>query len=174
MLKKIVSTTVVVLFLAIAGLVLLSSLQIPGIPKALVVQTGSMEPAIKTGSVVFVSPTDVYKEGDVITFKRAGSSLDAPVTHRIVGVKAEEGEYVFITKGDANNVEDIAEVRQSEVLGKVIFNIPYVGWVLDFAKKPLGFATFIGIPAVFVISDETRKIIKEIKKKKNEAKKEEE
>ncbi|MFA4999137.1 MAG: signal peptidase I [Parcubacteria group bacterium] len=170
MLKKVISTIVIVVFLAVAGLVLLSSLQVPGIPKALVVQTGSMEPAIKTGSVVFVNPADVYKEGDIITFKREGSVLDAPVTHRIVGVKAQAGEYVFTTKGDANNAEDMSEVRQNEVIGKVIFNVPYLGWILDFAKKPLGFAVFIGIPAVIVITDETRKIIKEIKKKKSETK----
>lgn len=167
---KIISTIAVILFIAVAALLLLSTLSLPGINfRPLVVQSGSMEPAIKTGAVVFVSPSDVYKENDIITFQRVESALDAPVTHRITEVKVVDGEYLFTTKGDANNAEDMQEVKESEVLGKVRFNIPYLGWVLDFARKPLGFAVFIIFPAVLVIIDESRKIFRELKKRKGGA-----
>lgn len=56
--------------IAFSGLVVLSTLSIP-IPGDLhiySVETGSMEPSIKTGSVVFVAPAENYKIGDVITF----------------------------------------------------------------------------------------------------------
>ena len=42
--------------------------------------------------------------------------------------------------------------------------IPFVGYAVDFAKKPLGFALIIIIPATLIIYDEIRKIYGELKK----------
>jgi hypothetical protein len=46
--------------------------------------------------------------------------------------------------------------------------VPFAGYAVDFARKPLGFALIIIIPAAVIIFDEIMKIYAEIKKKKTE------
>lgn len=130
----------------------------------MVVLSGSMEPAIKTGGIVVVKPAEDYRIGDVITFQRRGDKDST--THRIVEMRVEGGKPIYTTKGDANNAPDMKEVRKSEVAGKVLISFPYLGYVVDFAKKPAGFALIVLIPAIAIIFDETKKIINEVKKKR--------
>jgi len=69
-----------------------------------VVLSGSMEPAIPTGALIYVRATDPYrvKEGDPITFHL---NQGGPVaTHRVIEIDATNR--YFITKGDANNSPD--------------------------------------------------------------------
>jgi len=148
----------------IALLLITSMLPISRNYKFMVVQSGSMRPAIKTGAVVMVKPVNDYKMGEVITFKEEG---EKSTTHRINDIEVIEGEPYYITKGDANNAPDKERVAKNEIIGKVLLDIPYVGYGVNFAKQPLGFALIIIIPALVIIGDETRKIYREIKKSKD-------
>lgn len=130
-----------------------------------VVLSGSMEPTIHTGAVVVEAPEGSYKVGDVVTFG-ADTATQIPTTHRLVAVRAQEGVLLFTTKGDANNSPDGTEIRQSDIHGKVFFSIPYFGYIIDFVKKPIGLVLVIVLPAIFIIGDEVRKIVGEIKKMK--------
>ena len=150
----------------IAVLLVVSVLPISGNFKVLTALSGSMEPEIKTGSIVVVKPVSEYKIGDIITFNSA-SKGGVPTTHRIIEMKVNEGAPIYITKGDANNAPDTREITEKDIVGKVLLNVPYMGYAVDFARKPLGFMLIIGIPAVAIIGDEVRKIIKEVKKKKD-------
>jgi len=150
---------------AVALLLIVSILPITGNYKVMTVISGSMAPAIKMGSVVIVKPASDYKIGDVITFGPY-SKTKAPTSHRIYDIKVVDGQPVYITKGDANNAPDAREIQKRDVLGKVLFSVPYIGFAVDFAKKPIGFVLIIGIPAVIIISDEVKKIIREVKKTK--------
>ena len=140
-----------------------SVLPITGNYKILVVQSGSMEPAIKTGAVVIVKPADVYSIGDVITFGSI-TKTTPPTSHRILDMEVSEGQISYITKGDANEDPDGKPVAKMDVVGRVLFSMPFLGYVIDFARKPLGFALIIGIPAVVIVGDEVRKIVLEVKK----------
>ena len=156
---------------AIAVLLIVSALPITGNYKVMTVLSGSMEPTIKTGAVVVVKPEKEYKIGDIITFRAYGKNK-TPVTHRIYDIKVNAGTPIYITKGDANNAPDEREVRKREIIGKMLFSIPYVGYAVEAAKKPVGFAFIICVPAAIIIGDEVRKIIAEVKKiksKKQEA-----
>lgn len=146
--------------LAALGL-MVSIFPISGNYRILTVLSGSMEPAIHTGSVVIVKPENDYKIGDVITFGEI-SKTKIPTTHRIKDIKVSEGRNVYITKGDANNAEDNGEVLQEDVKGKVLFSIPWVGYVLNFVKQPVGFAVVIIIPSVLIIWEEIKKIYREV------------
>lgn len=146
----------------IAVLLVVSAFPITGNYKFLVVQSGSMTPTIKTGSVVMVKPADIYKIGDIITFGEM-SKTKTPITHRVIEMRAVEGKYLYTTKGDANNAPDQNEVNQDKVIGRVLFDIPYVGYAVAEARKPIGFTIIIVIPAVIIIYDEIKKIISEIK-----------
>lgn len=149
----------------IAILLVVSIFPITGNYKVMVVLSGSMEPAIKMGSVVIVKPQADYKIGEVITFGTV-SKTKTPTTHRIHDIKVNVGTPIYITKGDANNAPDVKEVLPREVVGKVLFSVPYIGFAVDTAKKPLGFMFIIIVPALYIIYDEFVKIKKEVGKLK--------
>ncbi|MDP1884281.1 MAG: signal peptidase I [Candidatus Moranbacteria bacterium] len=161
------------LFFGAIGIVIIllvvSAFPIPGNYKVMVVQSGSMEPAIKTGSIVATRPGD-YQVGDVISFADA-KSAKLVITHRIVEIKSTGGRTSFITKGDANNGQDSSEIPQENVLGKVFFTVPYLGYVVHTAKQPYGFVALVVIPALWIIFDEAKKIKDEIIKMKREKEK---
>ena len=115
------------------------------------------------GGIVVVKPASDYIVGDVITFGEA-TKTRAPTTHRIVEIKQIDSHSVYITKGDANNAPDDGEVRKGEIIGKVLFDVPYVGYAVDLARKPYGFLILVIIPAVIIISDQLKNIYFEIKK----------
>lgn len=155
-----------VFYAAVAAIVLLllsSAIPIPGGLKTFVVQSGSMEPSIKTGGVVVIKPMDTYGVGDVITFGPR-SKTKPPTTHRIVEVKADGN---FLTKGDANEDGDIRPVSRYEVIGQVLFTVPYVGYAVAAAQKPWGFTIIVVIPAAIIIWEELQKIWREMKKKQD-------
>ena len=75
----------------------------------------SMEPALPVGSLVYAKsedPADLLP-GDIAVFFRNGSE----VTHRVVENRVQERE--LITKGDANEQEDIMPVPYGDVIGRV-------------------------------------------------------
>jgi len=149
---------------AVVILIIVSALPIPGNYKLMVVQSGSMEPAIKTGSVVAVMPSDSYQINEVITF--SGKDKNKSTTHRIADMEVISGKIYYITKGDANNAEDTDKVSRDKVIGKVLFSVPYAGYAVAAAKEPLGFVLLVIIPCAIIIFEEAGKIYKEIKKKK--------
>ncbi len=162
---KIIYSIVVAFIVLVALLLIVSVLPITGNYKVMTVISGSMAPEIKMGSVVIVKPVADYKIGDVITFGPY-SKTKAPTSHRIYDIKIEGGNPVYITKGDVNNAPDAREIKKSDILGRVLLSVPFVGYAVDFAKKPMGFALIIAIPAALIIFDEVKKIINEVKKKK--------
>ena len=78
------------------------------------IETGSMEPTIKTGSYVLIKPTEEIKTGQVIMFDQVGSAV--PIVHRVVAVNA--GGQTLTTRGDANGADD-ASIDRSQVRGVV-------------------------------------------------------
>jgi len=161
-------------FILLALLLLLSVFRLPFFPlESRSVLTGSMAPAIPTGSVVFIYPQASYGEGDIITFRPAGSAVALPITHRIVAVLPQgDGTTHFVTMGDANQAEDAETVSHSDIYGKVIFHIPWLGLLLDFVRTPLGFALLIIVPALLVVYDESKKIVRIVRAERNKVKNE--
>lgn len=162
-LSKIINKIFTVVILAVVVLVVISLIPIPGNYKLLIVQSGSMEPAIKTGSVVVVKPAENYKAGDIITFK--GKEKDKTTTHRVVDLEVVSGKVNYITKGDANNAEDTSKTAEENVIGKVLADVPYLGYLFAAAKEPIGFVILVIVPCVIIILEEAGKIWKELKKR---------
>ena len=150
---------------AIAVLLIVSVFPMTGNYKILTVQSGSMMPAIKTGSVILVKPIKTYEIGDIITFGQI-SKLKSPTTHRIVEMGVANGQLAYITKGDANNAPDQKQVFAKEIIGKVLLDVPFLGYAVAVAKKPWGFILLIAVPASLVIHEEANKIWQEVKKSK--------
>lgn len=114
--------------------------------------SGSMEPAIPTGSLVYVKsaePADVKKD-EVIAFYSAADS-GAIITHRVVENYKVSGE--FITKGDANEENDPLPVDYERLLGRVSLSIPYLGEILAMVATVYGkmaVACMIGAAVLFL------------------------
>lgn len=122
--KNILLTIVLVICISFLGL------RAFGIQSS-VVMSGSMEPTLPTGSVVFVDYRYDYnklKIGDIAVFS-ANEGMD--VIHRIVEQKPEG----FITKGDNNDVQDGLTVTPSTFKGKELFHIPFVGYGIKMMMK---------------------------------------
>jgi signal peptidase len=162
---KIAYYIIVGLFCLIAVLLIISVLPITGNFKVLTVLSGSMEPNIHTGSVVVVKPTKDYKIGDVITFGPY-TKTQTPTTHRIKDIRVQDGQEVYITKGDANGSPDTREITKKDIIGKAWLSVPLFGYVVSFARKPVGFMILIIVPVLVIVIDEVKKIIREVKKKK--------
>lgn len=155
--------------LLVALLVVISAFPIKGNFQIKIVESGSMEPNIHTGSIVVIKPEAKYAVGDIITFDanfRGPDGKKVPVTHRIVEIAGENGLYTYTTKGDANEENDPTAVRHQSVLGKVMFSVPYIGYAIETAKKPYGFLALVLIPSLIIISDQAKNIWDEIKKRK--------
>jgi signal peptidase len=135
-----------------------------------IVQSGSMEPAISTGSLVITREAERYQVGDIITFNQSGPD-SLPTTHRIIGDGLQAGEVVYTTQGDANPDPDLEPVSPGDILGQVIIDIPWLGYIIDFARQPLGFILIIGIPALLIAIDEISTIVGEIRRKRQSTKK---
>jgi len=124
----------------------------------LVVLSGSMEPALKTGDVVIVKKTspELIKEGDIITFL---VHEDVIVTHRVKEILSTAGGVSFETKGDANKVKDGSLIGGQQLLGRVILRIPYGGYFVNFVRSKWGFALLIVIPVVVLFFIEAKRLL---------------
>lgn len=132
------------------------------------IQSGSMEPTIKMGSLVFVSHSEDYQVGDIVTFSSLSTTnlkdSSSLVTHRIVEAETKDNENRYLTKGDANQTADQTPISDSQVLGKVLLSIPLVGYPVAFAKTQVGFLALIIIPGTLIVYTEIMNILQEIKK----------
>lgn len=93
----------------------------------LAVGSGSMEPNISIGDMVFVEKTNQYNKlriGEVLVYNKENKVI----VHRIVKIKKENGKYIFKTKGDHNNNIDTWEIKENEIIGKVHFKLKYIGY----------------------------------------------
>lgn len=139
-----------------ALLLLLQTAVVPGY-EVFIVQSGSMEPAVRTGSVVVVRAQERYQVGDIVTFGGSATG-QIPTTHRIIADTLQAGQLAYQTQGDANDAPDAQPILASTVRGRVIATIPFLGFLLDFARQPLGFALLIGVPAVVIVFEEVSTI----------------
>ncbi len=167
--KKLITTgTIIVFTLLLLFCVIMPTMQ--GSMHLLTVLSGSMAPELNPGDVVvstYTNPEEI-QINDVITFAAADNPKNC-ITHRVINITNENGSIGFQTKGDANEDPDQRIVQPSELIGKVVLVIPYLGYLPHFAKSPLGFITLIIIPGVLIIVGEVWKIAR-IKKKKTEKK----
>lgn len=118
-----------------------------------IVVSGSMEPELKVGSLAITHPVDPedIAVGDIITFNPRGVTLNENmVSHRVVNVNRNSPLY-FETKGDANAQVDPFTVPARNLVGRVDFHTPYLGYVAQFLRTTLGFVLGLVLPGLVVI-----------------------
>ena len=154
----------VCLMVLIIGQTILSFSNTPWAYKTFLVQSGSMSPTINTGDLIFVKSINYYQTGDIVTFTDTNNKK---VTHRISQVNFESSKNIYHTKGDANTVIDNDTITDNQIIGKVFFHLPFLGYLITFSKTLPGIIIFIVIPSTVIIYDEIRKILKQFQQKKS-------
>ena len=118
------------------------------------VMTGSMEPEIREDSLLVVqkTPPEDIAPGDVISFFSPDPMLEGAVnTHRVVRIEKENGRTQFITKGDANVIEDTYPTDASALVGRVVFKSYGLGKVVSLLSNPLVFGIIILLPLLVIL-----------------------
>ena len=105
-----------------------------------IIESGSMKPAIFVGDLLFIKSSDSYQPGDIVTFVSDHGVL---VTHRIISA-SKAG---YITKGDANNLAD-NEIKAEHILGKVTLILPGAGELIRWLISPV---SIIFVVCIFVL-----------------------
>ena len=135
------------------------------------VLTGSMEPAIETDSLIVVERVDAseVKTGDIISFFSQDPVHGGAVnTHRVVSIEQNGDNWNFVTKGDANQLEDKYVTSSEDLIGKVVFVSHGMGIMVHLLSNPLIFIPVILLPMFVILVSNlsrtirlTRKIVKE-------------
>ena len=140
---------------------------------AYVIVSGSMEPLIKVRDAVIVKRTteDRIQKGDVVTYR----SLDPAfygilITHRVVSIEEQNGQKVFITKGDHNETIDRTPVSFGQIQGKVVMRVPKIGYLKYFLIDYYGWIIAVVVPSLGVIVYDIMKLFRGIKKNKEDKK----
>ena len=107
---------------------------------------GSMEPTLSVGDAAVTKPSSPrsLEVGDVIV--RRDTRGGQPVLHRIVEIVSVDGQLAFITQGDKNNAPDVQPVVLAGTGDKVIYSVPYAGYLLNFGTSTLGHILLLGAP----------------------------
>lgn len=143
----------------IVSITLLSALLLAGFGVAAMTRFGgmdsyvviseSMAPTLQRGDLVLVAPAaapDAYRPGDVITFREPARGL---LTHRVV--RTTEDGSAYVTRGDANRVDDVSPVPFGAVEGRVRVVVPGAGLPMLWASDGGGGAAKLALLAGIVV-----------------------
>jgi signal peptidase I len=120
---------------------------------SVIVYGGSMGDTVPVGSVAVAEDVqpDNISVGDIIIFYPPTTSPDRPpLMHRVVSIREENGQRLFHTKGDGNAAPDPWEMGIEGHGSRVVYSVPYVGYLMNLARSPLGWALFLLLPAAYL------------------------
>ena len=135
----------------------------------LIVETGSMRPEFAENDLIIMKRVDAtaLEKGDIIAFYDANGIV---VSHRIIGYGTDEnGARAYITKGDANNVQDSEPVPAARVVGTVTRVFPGAGKAMRFISQPYVTALAIAAPiGIYMAISKLHKTLSGRKKREEE------
>ncbi len=119
--------------------------------RSMVVRSGSMTPAIRTGDVVVVRPISPAEAevGDIVTFQEPNGSGNLLV-HRVRAIAREGGEVAVTTQGDANTNREDWKVAADGTIGTVAYRVPLLGFATRWIASPGGRVALVVLPALLL------------------------
>ena len=122
----------------------------------LTVESDSMKPTFSKDDLIICKEVDDInnlKENDVITFWTVIDGKRVKNTHRIVSVNEFESTRSFVTRGDANSLDDTLPAYASDIIGKwTNFKVGGLGKFMNFLRTKTGFFVCILLPmAIFFL-----------------------
>jgi len=94
----------------------------------------SMVPTMENGELAVLKQDTSYKISDIIAYHFSELGVNKVIIHRII---AERPDHSFVLKGDNNKSVDPEAVKPNQIIGKLFFHIPYVGYLPLLMKQPL-------------------------------------
>ena len=140
----------------------------------LTVESDSMKPTFSKDDLIICKEVDdinSLKEDDVITFWTVIDGKRVKNTHRIVSVNEFENTRSFVTRGDANSLDDTLPAYASDIIGKwTKVKFGSLGKFMSFLRTKTGFFVCILIPmAIFFLIELYKFIVTLIEAKRPEA-----
>ena len=127
------TATLTLLLAAAAGAAVAATLT--GV-RVVVVASGSMEPALRTGDALIVRPTGSagVAPTDIVVYRNGNGHRW--VIHRVVEIRVVNGQRYLVTKGDANNTTDPDLTPVDAVYGQATLRVPFLGRAIHFLTTP--------------------------------------
>ncbi len=124
------------------------------------VESNSMSPRLERGDVVFVRSVsfDKLEKGDIITAHFPVS--EGVFTHRVIEVDRENK--LVRTRGDNNLSDDPMPTVESNIIGKIWFSIPYIGFISLKLNMTILVSVLLAVAVIVII---TRFILESVKRK---------
>ena len=132
--------------------------------KTFTIISGSMEPNISVNDLVIIKKVEKseIKKGDIISFKINGEII----THRVINIETDtNGEILYTTQGDANNIQDYNKITFENIEGKYIGKIPKVGKIVITLKNKETLTVLIVLLLIIYVLEE-RNSSKKLKRNK--------
>ena len=120
-----------ILVLTFTGWWLFAPPQLGGQSTMVIVDGNSMEPTYHQGDLIIIRSADFYQIGDIVAYKHL--QMGKYVIHRIIGEELDR----FILQGDNNSWTDGFQPTQAEIIGKHWIQIPKLGKVIAWLRKPI-------------------------------------
>ena len=137
----------------------------------MIILTDSMYPEFESGDLIICNTAkpEKIKVGDVICFCDPAGNGTATVTHRVQEVVTDdEGNLAWITKGDANNTEDLPTVPAKNLIGVYKTRLKGLGNVAMFMQTTQGLIICVICPIILLVAyDVIRRRAYEKSKKKD-------
>jgi len=139
----------------------------------LAVASESMEPVLYKGDLILIegikNPADIYvatkdvdPPGDIIIFHRPVGQ-DERIVHRVVErIDNGDGTYSFKTWGDNNGHKDPWIVEESDLIGKYLGKVPFLGHIALFFSETEVKIAFIALWVIVLVAIE---LVPSIRKK---------
>lgn len=125
--------------------------------------TESMVPEYKVGDILVsksIEPSEIEVGDDLVYLGEKGSFQGKIVTHRVIEIEQQDGEYKFHTKGIANTEEDPV-VSENQVYGIIIYKAHILSFISKIINNLYGFYFLIFVPLTVLIIVKFIKIRKE-------------
>ena len=132
------------------------------------ISSNSMEPELMVGDIILIKDTDIeeIKEGDIISYRgEKGSYAGKIITHMVLTAPTfseADGIYYLTTAGIIEGAHADPEIKETQVIGKLVCVVPLLGWLYNFFTTWYGFLLFVLI-VLFSFASEIINIIKILK-----------
>ena len=133
--------------------------------------TGSMDPTLKVKDMILSKQVDAntLNVDDIIVFQGTEGTMAGKIlTHRIIKKEVRDNTIYFVTKGDANVIED-KEISEKQVIAKFVTKLSFLSIISHIINNTFGFFFLVFVPFIIFVFCEVVSIKNEIDKEKSES-----
>lgn len=119
---------------------------------SIIMESNNMEPKLKRWDLIIdqeINTEENVNIGDIISYKYG----DKIITNRVAKISIKDNQKQYLMQDDYNE-KDTAIITFSNMRGKYLTTIPYIGSIVKYLRTPTGFVISLFIITVpFIIVD---------------------